>query len=236
MRALFLDEAEGFVTGKDTILAFPSMPRTELVITAAELGRRFRENEVAADLALKDKQVLITGNVTSVRMDAVTRRPVTQLNSGSILAVQARMAGGTEESVAKYRTGQQVRLLCTGGGKELVSISLRECRDFEAVREPFVANANAEFEAWTRDGTTPSFRDREDDGKGWREFFFGLYLVARLQPPNWPCFRAVNSAPCQNAFRRTAVRKPTAAEWAEIKEIYSENFERLGLPPPLTSP
>lgn len=235
IRTLVRDEVEGFLTGKQTLLAFPGSPRVGVIVTANELTTRFRENELAADRSIRDTLIIVTGSVTSVRMDTVTRRPVTQLATGipqMLLPIQARMARDSEDAAALFRAGQRVRLICTGEGKGLLGIELKECRDADAFLRDLQEKADREISEWMRNGTPPtSIGMHEGGSEPWQRVLFIYYVNASKLPPAHACFRPQLTPQCFSTFELRLSRKSEQDAFAkDLVAAYDANRERLRLP------
>lgn len=105
-----------------------------LPVTAQRLFSDYRANEVAADAKYKDKWLAVTGQVDSVKKDILDNVFVSLRTQNRFMSAHAQMAKSNLGQVAQLKRGQEVMLLCAGGGLLLGSPVLDKCRIVEQNR------------------------------------------------------------------------------------------------------
>lgn len=109
----------------------PKVPAGEVatVIDITDLVDDYAENTVRADAKYKGKPLAMTAVASRISTDMLNR-PYLTLQSGLFVRkhVTANMADGQADGVGRLRSGQTVRLLCTGGGDIGKVPVLNDCR------------------------------------------------------------------------------------------------------------
>lgn len=109
----------------------PKVPTGESaqVIDITDLVGDYADNTVRADAKYKGKRLAMTAMASRISTDMLNR-PYLTLRSGLIVRkhVTANMDPGESGSVARLRSGQTVRVLCTGAGDFGKAPVLNDCR------------------------------------------------------------------------------------------------------------
>jgi hypothetical protein len=102
-------------------------PDGSVTVGAVRLWRDYEENEVAADVRYKGKRLHVTGTMVSVERD-YDGRPVLHFLSGNpIFLTVATLDKAYLPDVAKLMKGDQVKVRCIGGGREMRMPQLEKC-------------------------------------------------------------------------------------------------------------
>lgn len=97
-------------------------------VDAPTLHAEYAANEIAADREFKGKRFRLTGRITSIDKD-VLGNSILSLETGSeVNAVLATLHKSAVDSAAQLARGDQVVLVCEGGGRILGSASALGCR------------------------------------------------------------------------------------------------------------
>lgn len=109
----------------------PKVPAGESarIIDVTDLVGDYADNTVRADAKYKGQRLAMTAVASRISTDMLNR-PYLTLQSGLIIRkhVTANMADGQADGVGRLRSGQTVRLLCTGGGDIGKVPVLNDCR------------------------------------------------------------------------------------------------------------
>lgn len=101
-------------------------PEPVIAIDALTIHKEYKDNEVAADLKYKDKQLEITGVVEDIGKDILGDIYV-NLDTGEPLAgVRVTVAKNQEESIAALEKGQTVTFVGKGDGLTILSVGLKD--------------------------------------------------------------------------------------------------------------
>lgn len=100
-------------------------------VTAESLQTAYERNEVAADLAYKDKTIFTVGVVKSIDR-SIGENYFIGLAGGSnpFMTPKASMADGYVQYLASLSKGTQISLACKGGGMLVGSAILKDCEPF----------------------------------------------------------------------------------------------------------
>jgi hypothetical protein len=119
------NEIESLTNGGDSMLA---IEEGIIAVTAAELVKTFKENELAADEKFKAKHVLVTGGVESIQKDALGTPLVTLKGPRAALDVVARFTDASIPLLTKLKAGEQTSLLCSVKGERITFVILVDCK------------------------------------------------------------------------------------------------------------
>lgn len=97
----------------------------EVTITAGELAAAYKDNEMRANAAYKDKIIKISGVVRSIDSD-LTDQAVVHLEGGDLLGVSLHDV--PQEVAIELDKGSEVTFVCIGGGEVVGSPVLNKCR------------------------------------------------------------------------------------------------------------
>lgn len=132
LRELVIDDMQGWVDGEDSLVSraqrVGGSPLPQRV-SAAELVRKYQENEVAADAELKGRVVVVSrAEIDSISKDALDN-PFVALKTGRLLEkVLARFSKESTPSLMGLKRGQTVSLRCVAKGLTLQQVVLAECQ------------------------------------------------------------------------------------------------------------
>lgn len=99
-----------------------------LIVNAHDLQTAYERNEVAADLAYKDRNIFSVGVVKSIDR-SIGENYFIGLAGGSnpFMTPKASMADGYVQYLASLSKGTQISLACKGGGMLVGSAILKDC-------------------------------------------------------------------------------------------------------------
>lgn len=101
-------------------------------VSAEDLWNAYQENTVNADTIYKGNMVSITGTISDITQDALTKNPCVALSTGdsfNLYPVQC-FFGGSEKSVSavsELRDGQEVTIIGKCQGVSVVHIQITGC-------------------------------------------------------------------------------------------------------------
>lgn len=96
-----------------------------VVISASELYNAYDNNEVAADLKYRDKQLEVTGKVKDIGKDIFDKIYVTLDVGAGIGSVYISFEKGQEDAIATLNKGQSLTVVGKGGGFTALSATLK---------------------------------------------------------------------------------------------------------------
>ena len=99
-------------------------------ITAKELWGAYDENKVSADELYKDKVLAVTGTISDITQDVLTKNPCVVLETGNIVYPVQCFFDGSEESkdaVAQLADGQEITIVGTCEGTPIMQVQLNNC-------------------------------------------------------------------------------------------------------------
>lgn len=99
-----------------------------LSVTAGKLFRDYQANEVAADNIYKGHRLDVTGSVQSINKDFADGTYVQLRTDNEFMGVHANLEKSEVAAAAGLARGQQISVVCTGGGMLVGSPILRECQ------------------------------------------------------------------------------------------------------------
>lgn len=127
-KTLLNDEAKNFASGSDSLIG---ARLGTVTVSSASLSKAYKANEVAADKTYKGKQLLVSGKIERIH-SGIGGSPYFALGSGGD-APQAAIRKDSVDYAAAAQRGQNVRLVCVGGGATLGAPMLKECAPADAV-------------------------------------------------------------------------------------------------------
>ncbi len=105
----------------------PVVKTPDMDVSASQLQKDYKANEVAADNKYKGKLLRVTGTVESIDKDFLDN-VVLKLGTGDMFAeVHATLEDSEKPKAAELSKGKRVRVVCTGGGMVMMSPMLRAC-------------------------------------------------------------------------------------------------------------
>ncbi|WP_434778145.1 OB-fold protein [Neisseria sp. Ec49-e6-T10] len=98
-------------------------------VTADELLKAYKTNEMAANKKYKSKQLSVSGRIDNIQADITDKAFVTLKAGGQfeIITPQARFKDSEEDKILELKKGQKVKLLCVGGGEIMGAPMLEHC-------------------------------------------------------------------------------------------------------------
>ena len=85
-------------------------------VTVAQLAKAYEENTVAADDLYKGKKLLITGKIDDIATGLMDDPYLVMKGGNPFMGPQMHFGKDARAQIAKLKKGQQVTLLCVGGG------------------------------------------------------------------------------------------------------------------------
>lgn len=114
-------------TSEASTQSAPSVPPVE--VSANDLLKAYKDNEIAANNKFKDKSVLVSGMLKSIGAD-FSDKPLLTLKAGGEFEFnepQATLAESDEPKAATLSKGQKIKLLCVGNSEVAGTPMLKDC-------------------------------------------------------------------------------------------------------------
>ena len=148
-------------------------------VSTQTLQTAYERNEVAADLAYKDKTLFVEGVVKSIDR-SIGESYFIGLVGGSnpFMSPKASMADGFIQYLASLTKGTKIKLACKGGGMLIGSAMLKNC-------EPFDQYISKKIEAYANDSRISAASPEKT-----KEILLVSMLIATLLPENSKCFES----------------------------------------------
>lgn len=105
----------------------PAAPPVE--VTANDLLKAYKDNEIAANNKFKDKSILVSATLKSIGAD-FSDKPLLTLQAGGEFEFnepQATLAESDETKAASLSKGQKIKLLCIGNSEVAGTPMLKDC-------------------------------------------------------------------------------------------------------------
>ena len=115
-------------TATTTEAATPT--ETPITVTADELLKGYKENELAGDQKFKDKNLIVTGKIESIESGSADM-PYIMLKAGGDMEFMKPQAHFNKEDtpvLAKLKKGQAIKLQCVGNGEVGGMPMLKDCK------------------------------------------------------------------------------------------------------------
>lgn len=109
-----------------------SQESSAIQISSIDLWKAYADNEVNADNLYKDKLLSVTGTISDIGKDVVTKNPCVTLKAGDqlgIYSVQCFFPDADEKSstLAALKDGQKITIYGTCDGTPLENVQLSNC-------------------------------------------------------------------------------------------------------------
>lgn len=107
----------------------PAEPEQLETVTADQILNAYKNNEVAANQALKDKKFIVTGVIHAISAD-FSDKPVIELKAGGEYEFnqpRASLAEGEENKAASLAKGQRISMVCIGNSEVAGTPMLKDC-------------------------------------------------------------------------------------------------------------
>lgn len=98
-------------------------------VTASELVKAYKDNEIAANEKYKDKLLLVSGSIDSINA-GMGDEPLIMLKSNSDYGMNnphAKLADSDVKKAGTLKKGQTIKLLCKGNSEIAGSPMLEDC-------------------------------------------------------------------------------------------------------------
>ncbi len=105
----------------------PVVKTPDMDVSASQLQKDYKANEVAADNKYKDKLLRVTGTVESIEKDFLDNVVLKLATGDMFVEVHATLEDSEKSKAAELSKGKRVRVVCTGGGMVMMSPMLRAC-------------------------------------------------------------------------------------------------------------
>lgn len=115
-------------TATTTEAATPT--ETPMTVTADELLKSYKENELAGDQKYKDKLLIVTGKLDSIQ-SGIGDSPFILLKAGGDMEFnkpQAHFDKSQSADLAKLKKGTAIKIQCTGNGEIAGAPMLKDCK------------------------------------------------------------------------------------------------------------
>lgn len=99
-----------------------------VAISARDLYTAYEDNEVAADLNYKGKQIEVTGTVKDIGKDIADRMYIIFDTDVVLGGIQVYFPKSEAESVAKINKGEQVTIVGKGDGLAVFTVSIKKAQ------------------------------------------------------------------------------------------------------------
>jgi hypothetical protein len=113
---------------RPTVAATQAPPREVLRFTATELFNAYHANEVATDLRLKNKEVIVVGRVASINKNVWNSIYVSLQTPNQFMSANMNLDTTQTDEAAALRKGQQVEIRCKSMNLWVGSPTGNECR------------------------------------------------------------------------------------------------------------
>lgn len=117
-------------TETKTETAKPAEAEKPITVTADELLKGYKENELAGDQKFKDKTLIVTGKIETIE-SGIADMPFILLKAGGDMEFnkpQAMFSKDDTPMLAKLKKGQDIKLQCVGAGEMGGSPILKDCK------------------------------------------------------------------------------------------------------------
>lgn len=107
----------------------PTQAVPPVEVSANDLLKAYKDNEIAANNKFKDKSVLVSGTLKSIGA-GITDKPLLTLKAGGEFEFnepQATLAESDEAKAASLSKGQKIKLLCIGNSEVAGTPMLKDC-------------------------------------------------------------------------------------------------------------
>ena len=112
-------------TSSEAIAEAPT--ETAIPVTAQEIFEAYDNNEMGADQQYKGKALLVSGTVSGISSDFMDDAQVQLATSNEFMDVMASGDEAFNSAAATLSKGQQITMLCQGGGEVIGSPMLSDC-------------------------------------------------------------------------------------------------------------
>lgn len=105
-------------------------PAETINVTADELVKGYKENELAGDQKFKDKNLVVTGKIETIE-SGIADMPYIMLKAGGDMEFNKPQAHFNKEDtamLAKLKKGQAIKLQCIGNGEIGGMPMLKDCK------------------------------------------------------------------------------------------------------------
>ena len=103
---------------------------TAVSVTAAELTKAYKDNEIAANDKFKDKTLLVSGKLESIEA-GITDKPELVLSTNIDYGMnnpRATLADSDVDKAKSLKKGQSIKMLCTGDSEVAGTPMLKDCK------------------------------------------------------------------------------------------------------------
>ncbi len=108
----------------------PKADMPAITVTADELLKSYKENELAGDQKYKDKLLIVTGKLDSIQ-SGIGDSPFILLKAGGDMEFnkpQAHFDKSQSADLAKLKKGTAIKIQCTGNGEIAGAPMLKDCK------------------------------------------------------------------------------------------------------------
>lgn len=107
-------------------------PTVQFSISAKDLWKAYSDNKVNADNLYKDKLLAVTGTITDIGQDVVTKAPCVSLNTGDSIGLYAIQCffpkgGAQNDLLAGLSDGDEITIYGTCEGTPILQVQLSGC-------------------------------------------------------------------------------------------------------------
>ncbi|WP_151821030.1 OB-fold protein [Acinetobacter seifertii] len=123
------DSYSSSTTSEASTESAPAPPVPPVEVSANDLLKAYKDNEIAANNKFKDKSVLVSGTLKSIGAD-FSDKPLLTLKAGGEFEFnepQATLAESDEPKAASLSKGQKIKLLCIGNSEVAGTPMLKDC-------------------------------------------------------------------------------------------------------------
>lgn len=102
-------------------------PAAAISVSAEQLRKDYKTNEVSADERYRGKPLLVTGTVKSIKKD-ILDNPYVELSTSEMFEnVDAHFADGATAALGKLAPGNKITVSCVGNNVVIGSPQLKDC-------------------------------------------------------------------------------------------------------------
>lgn len=215
---LLKDEADTFIQGNESML----FANSHAVANAAEVAKKYRENQVAADQIYNDKKLLVLGTVEGINSGLGNSPYVTLRSSNMFQSPQIHFDNIDVSKVAALKKGQKVSFSCTGNGAIVGTPMFKDCI--------FANDYAAKVSDETKKQVLAFFSGKPVKSQEVKKLALVSMVLAKELPPSSTCFSDGKNCAKEMSSVFSKREKLTDAMEAATKEL-----ESLGLKPASTT-
>ena len=217
------EEANVLGKGGETLI-FQSLLR----VSAQDVAKAYDENQVAADQAYYQKQLLVTGAVASINSGLANSPYIVFQGTNEFEGPQASFGGDilsaltssptdpsdVDKRIATLKKRQRISLVCMGAGSVAGTATFSDC----VFADVYGAAAAHKINESVRN----VLAGREKPSKDSTALAVATLALARILPDNSPCFSRLDSSKCSPDMAKVKATSNPAALQQTVENVVKE--------------